>query len=504
MTDETSPREYLSALIALAPRALRALWIGGIMLVVGLGATVAWTLSTDHLYRSEAVIAYDHGVRTSTVGTGDGDSPREIGGRLRDMLTSRQRFERIIKELNLYRGIAEHHGMGEAIDEMKKHVLVSSREDLAYRVSFDASGRELAQRGLELLLNGVVEEDSQRRIHEADETKHFLEAERKQADSDLRTKESALSGFLAVHPIFAHEAGGLAATTGGAIRARTDPERSAASSASSSEVAQLELQAAQIEEALAAAGVRVTTPGTAPAGDPPLVAARDRARTELQLAQRNLTEKQAMYTNEHPDVKAAIRHVAVAEAALHRADAALESDRAGQQAATPPPTPSAEDDSQDTARTAALKHALAAIRSQIASVKSRAMVVKDPLPAEGGSPVTTDVEWTRLNRDVAEARERQVQLQGKQFQAELMATLAGGGQGGRLVVIDPPFRPVRPITGRRFKIAGAGLAASMVLSLLTIVLFAAFDDRLYGDRDIHRIVKDGIVVVIPKLTGKSG
>jgi hypothetical protein len=212
-----------------------------------------------------------------------------------------------------------------------------------------------------------------------------------------------------------------------------------------------------------------------------------------------------MYTNEHPDVKAAIRHVAMAEAAFHRSESAVEADRAGQKQELPAGAGAA-DEGQDTARTAALKHALGAIRSQIASVKSRTVVVKDPVPTEGGpsSPVATDIEWTRLNRDVAEARERQVQLQGKQFQAELMATLAGGGQGGRLVVIDPPFRPVRPITGGRFKIAGAGLAASIVLSLLTIVLFAAFDDRLYGDRDIHRIVKDGIVVVIPKLTGKSG
>ncbi len=497
MTDETSPREYLSALIALAPRALRALWIGGIVLVIGLGVTVAWTLSTDHLYRSEAVVAYDHGVRTSTVGTVDGDSPREIGGRLRDMLTSRQRFEKIIKDLNLYRRIAERHGMGEAIDEMKKHVLVSSREDMAYRVSFDAPGRELAQRGLELLVNGVVEEDSQRRIREADETKHFLEAERKHADDDLKIKESALAGFLAAHPVYAHEAVGTAASAGGSIRGRTEP----GSSASTGEVAQLELQAAQIEEALAAAGVRVTQ-GTGPVDAPPLVAARDRARAELQQAQRALTEKQAMYTNEHPDVKAAIRHVAVAEGALRRAEAAMEADRAGQ--AAPPTAATGEDDGQDTARTAALKHALAAVRAQISAVKSRAAVVREPVAPEGGSPVTTDIEWTRLNRELAEARERQTQLQGKQFQADLMATLAGGGQGGRLVVIDPPFRPVRPITGGRFKIAGAGLAASIVLSLLTIVLFAAFDDRLYGDRDINRIVKDGIVVVIPKLTGKSG
>ena len=499
MTDETSPREHLSALMALAPRALRALWIGGIVMVIGLGATVAWTLSTDHFYRSEAVVAYDHGVRTATVGTVDGDSPREISGRLRDMLTSRQRFEKIIKELNLYRRTFERHGMGEAIDEMKKHVLISSREDMAYRVSFDAAGRELAQRGLELLVNGVVDEDAQRRIHEADETKRFLDVERKHADDDLKTKESAIAGFLAAHPVYAHEAVGTAASAGGAIRGR---EPGPAGSSSSSEVAQLELQAAQIEEALAAAGVHVAASG--PVDAPPLVAARERARSELQQAQRALTEKQAMYTNEHPDVKAAIRHVAVAEAAFHRSEAAVEADRAGQRQEAPTPPGGGTEDGQDTARTAALKHALAAIRSQIASVKSRAVVVRDPLPAEKGSPITTDVEWTHLNRDVAEARERQTQLQGKQFQAELMATLAGGGQGGRLVVIDPPFRPVRPITGGRFKIAGAGLAASIVLSLLTIVLFAAFDDRLYGDRDINRIVKDGIVVVIPKLTGKSG
>jgi hypothetical protein len=371
---------------------------------------------------------------------------------------------------------------------------------MAYRVSFDASGRELAQRGLELLVTGVVDEDAQRRIHDADETKHFLEAERKHADDDLKTKESSLAGFLAAHPVYAHEAVGTAASAGGSIRGRTEPN---GTGASSSEVAQLELQAAQIEEALAAAGVHVAA-GTGPVDASPAVAARDRARGELQQAQRALTEKQAMYTNEHPDVKAAIRHVAVAEAALHRAEAGVEADRAGQQPATSPTT--VVDEGQDTARTAALKHALSAIRSQIASVKSRTVVVRDVPTTEGGSqsPVATDIEWTRLNRDVAEARERQVQLQGKQFQAELMATLAGGGQGGRLVVIDPPFRPVRPITGGRFKIAGAGLAASIVLSLLTIVLFAAFDDRLYGDRDIHRIVKDGIIVVIPKLTGKSG
>jgi uncharacterized protein involved in exopolysaccharide biosynthesis len=495
-----SPREHLSALLSLAPRAIRAVWIGGIALAIGLGGTVAWTLSTAHLYRSEAVIAFEHGVRAGTLG-GEHDSPREISARLRDMLFSRQRLERVIEELNLYRRIAEHQGQGAAIDEMRKHLNTSGREEYAYRVTYDANGRELAQRVLETLIKGVIDEDAQRRVREAEETKRFLDVERKHADDDLKLRETALAGFLAKHPALAAETGGGAAATGGLIRAagRASPE-------GSGEVATLELQAAQLEESLAAAGIRVPpAPGNPNPGDPALVGARVRALTELQTAQRDLTEKQAHFTNEHPDVKAALRHVAVAEAALRRADAALEADRANAPPEKLPVLPAGggDNDAQVTGKTAALKHALAAVRSQIAAVKSRSSN-RVEVPQQVSSVVAIDTEWTRLNRDVSEARDRQVQLEGKQFQAELMATLAGGGQGGRLVVIDPPFRPVKPITGGRFKIAAVGLAVSVMLSVLTILLFAAFDDRLYGERDVHRIVKDGIVVVIPKLTGKSG
>jgi uncharacterized protein involved in exopolysaccharide biosynthesis len=495
-----SPREHLSALLSVAPRAIRAIWIGGIALAIGLGGTVAWTLSTAHLYRSEAVIAFEHGVRTGTQ-TSERDSPREIAARLRDMLTSRQRLERVIEELNLYRKIAEHQGQGAAIDEMRKHLAISGREEFAYRISYDANGRELAQRVLETLVKGVIDEDAQRRVREAEETKRFLDVERLHADEDLKVRETALSGFLAKHPSLAAETGGSGASTGGIIRAA---ER--ATPAASGEVATLELQAAQLEESLAAAGVRVPpSPGNPNPGDPALVGARVRALTELQTAQRDLTEKQAHFTNEHPDVKAALRHVAVAEAALRRADAALEAEKSAnppKPVEAPAPSPTSEEEGA-TGRTAALKHALAAVRSQISAVKSRG-AARVEVPQGVSSLVAIDTEWTRLNRDVSEARERQMQLEGKQFQAELMATLAGGGQGGRLVVIDPAFRPVRPITGGRFKIAVVGLAASLVLSLLTIILFAAFDDRLYGERDVNRIVKDGIVVVIPKLTGKSG
>ena len=495
-----SPREHLSALLSLVPRAIRAAWVGGIALPIGLGLTIVWALSTPYLYRSETVVAYEHGVRSGALGSNEGDGPREIGTRLREMLTSRQRLERVIKEQNLYHSTVERHSMAEAIDEISKHITITGREGYTYRVAFDGTGRDLAQRVLDSLVKGVIDDDAQRRIREVEETKNFLDVERRHADEDLKAKESALAGFLTRHPQLAAEVGGSGATMGGVIRAARTP-------APSGDVAALELQAAQLEEALVAAGARPTVvPGTVSPGDPALIAARDRAQAELQAAQKDLTEKQSHFTNEHPDVKAALSRLTQAEVGLRRANAALEADRvaastasAGSNGGAAPP----EDTGPVTSRTAALRHALAAVRSQIGALRSRDSMHTE-LPVTSSSVVAIDTEWTRLNREVSAAREQQGQLESKQFQAQLMATLVSGGQGGRLAIVDPAFRPMKPITGGRFKIALVGMAASVVLSLLTIVVFAAFDDRLYDSRDIHQIVKDGIVVVIPKLTGKSG
>src|SRR6266700_2734356 len=330
-TPNVSPREHLSALLSLAPRAMRAVWIGGIALAIGLGGTVAWTLSTAHLYRSEAVIAFDHGVRTATVGASDHDAPREIGSRLREAVTSRKRLESIIQELNLYRGIAEHQGIGAAIDEMRKHLDVGVRDESAYRISYDANGRELAQRVLETVIKEVIDEDTQRRNREAGETKRFLDVERKHADEDLKSRDQELAVFISHHPGMANEAAGNAATAGGMIRAETRDKPGA----DLGDIARLELQAAQFEEQLAAAGIRVPSVVGGVTGDPTLLAGRSRAQVELQAAQRDLQEKQAHFTNEHPDVKSALRRVAVAEADFRRTESALEADRS--HAAQKPP-----------------------------------------------------------------------------------------------------------------------------------------------------------------------
>jgi uncharacterized protein involved in exopolysaccharide biosynthesis len=190
--------------------------------------------------------------------------------------------------------------------------------------------------------------------------------------------------------------------------------------------------------------------------------------------------------------------VAEAEAALRRDDAALAASR---NTAPAGGTPNAGD---DDGRIASLRQALQSINTQLATVRSRASGPRVDVGHTGSTSVEIDTEWQRLNREVSEGRERQGQLETKQFQAQLLAKQVAGGQGGRLVIVDPPFRPTHPIAGARFKIALVGGMGSLMLGALAILLLAAFDDRLYASRDVERVVKEGFVVVVPRLMGKGG
>lgn len=474
---------------AIAPRFVRASWVGGIALVVGLAGTAAWTLSTARLYRSEAILMFERGVQAGPPGLGD--SPRGIATRLQDMLMSRQRLETLIKDMKLYQGLLDKRGVVDAIEEMRKRIVISNRDGFTFRISYDGESRDLAKDVLTQLTTSLVGEDRKRRTQDAEEARRFLDAERKQSDEDLKEREKLLASFLTKHPQLAAEAGG-GATAGGLIRA-ADRDRTGAAGG---EVAALELQAAQLEESLAAAGAPRTVGGHVVAVvDPQLTAAYTRAQSELQAAQRDLAEKQMHLTNEHPDMKQSVRRVASAEVAERRAAAALQAWKPS--AVTETPVAAAENPGTQ-GRIAALRHALSAVRQQIASVKGRS-VPRGETPHAPDMAVAVDNTWTRLNRDVAEARERQAQLESRQFQAQLAAALTAGGQGGQFVIADPPFRPMRPIAGSRLKIALVGGAASVALALLVIFIAAAFDDRLYAAHDVEGVIDDGVVVVIPKV-----
>jgi uncharacterized protein involved in exopolysaccharide biosynthesis len=490
------PRDLFSAASAFMPRALRAKWFGIVALAAGLLGTTAWVLSTRRMYRSEAVVMYEPA--TTALAGNAADSPRQVAARLQDMVTSRQRLEAIITSMNLYPATVDRRGMVEAVDEMRTRLKITGHEGYTFRVSFDMDSRERSQQVLGTLLKSVIDDDLHRRQKDAEDAKSFLDRERRRADQELRAKEGALTVFLAKHPQLAAET----SSTGGTIRAAA-AEHGVAST--SGEVASLEMQAAQIEEALSGALHR---PGPGPAGppslDPSIAAAQARAESELHAAQADLADKQSRYTNEHPDVKAAAFHLQQAEAAVRQAHTAAVASLAGAAAARSQlPKAAVAEDAGSSARVSSLRRALGAVRAQIASLRSRP-APKIDTNHDVRNIVSVDTDFTQLSREVAEARDRQQQIEGKQFQAQLMATLVGGNQAGGLVITDPPFRPLSPVSGGRTKVAMAGAAISGFLGLLAVVAAGLLDRRVYDAHDVVKAVHADIVVIVPRLTGKGG
>lgn len=487
----TQPRDGLAAALAFAPRVFRAKWPGLIAAVIGLAGTAVGVMLTTRLYRSEAVLMYQRGIASDL----EGESPRALGLRLQDAFSSRVRLENLIKKNRLYPRLVKKRGLVEAAEEMDTHVKVTLREGYTYRVSYDAEDRDQAREVLTQLIQSVIDEEDQRRRRQAEESKSFLDAERARADEEVKAKEAAVTAFFSRHPQLAGENN---AVPGGTIRAA---DRAAAGPA---DTFTLEVQAANIEDAIAKAkaphGPRSVVTKGGKVLDPVLVAAQTRASTELQAARRDLAAKEARFTNDHPDVKAAVIAVKQAEAAFQQAEAAA----LASATAIPSSTTSEAGPADDGAsQTAGLQRALAAVRAQIAAVKARSAPRRE-VERDVKSAVAVDTEWAELTRAASEARERQQQLESRQFQAQLTATLVAAKQAGGLIVVDPPYRPMHPVTGGRSKVAIGGSIGSVVLALIVMVLAAMMDRRIYDMEDISRVIPQDMVIVVPRLEAPKG
>lgn len=491
----SSPRDSVGTFSALVPGTRRTLWVGGLVLAVGLLATGAAVRSTKRLYRSESIVRYERGVLE-----GEPDPPADIGPPLAEMLTSPARLQRLIEEMRLYPVVVSERGLPAAIDEMRGDLQLAVRPGGSFGVSYDADDRDRARAVLRRLVNGVVDDDAQRRQHEAETARQTLDRERQRAEQDLGAKEARLAAFSAEHPRAAAKS---------AVPAN-DRTRSADGA---TEIASLELRAAELAALLGRSSGRpaAASPGATagrmqplgaevePAADPAVLAARADIAANLLVAERDLDDKQTRLHYKHPDVAAALRRVAEARAALRKADAAVAASMA---AAAAPPVPAKAVGGE---KLASLQRALATVRSRIAALQAR-----DKLSHPRGKPAeaaeqtstptsTADTDGTRLAQDVSEARERRRQLETKLFQAQLLSTLGAAGQGGGLVVSQPPSQPGRPIAGPRLKVGLGGASISVLLALLALMVAGRLDGRVYGPGDVARTLGREVVVVIPKL-----
>ncbi|MBI5070610.1 MAG: hypothetical protein HZB56_20470 [Deltaproteobacteria bacterium] len=462
--------DELQAIFRLARRTLRKWRPGLAAVVVGMLATGAVIQWWPKRWRSEAVVYYREGLQWTTT---DAPNARRMGQRFKDMLLARTLLTKLIQESGLYPRLVKAGRMGEAVEEMRLAIGFRIDQSDVYAISYTGDSAGEAQKVVARLTDLLIAENARLRSEQTQGAGTFLDAEKKRTEGDLATREAALLRFMARHPEFSAEQGQAAGAMRG--RARAAPEGDRESDA----VVALRREEERLRR-------QITTPGQRTGPDPALVAAKDDAEAKLRAAQRDLNEKRAAYTEQHPDVRAAEANVRGALDAYRRAADALQ--------ATEPQVLSG--------RLQQVQEELATARRLQAAQRPQQAVPRTPEAAQ--RVVSDEAEWARLNREVAEARERLQQLDNRQFVASMTASMAASGQSSQIVVIDPAFLPAQPLGPSRGVKALIGLLAALVAGVAVALLFALYDDVVYEAPDLERLPSLPVLLEIGRAAMPAG
>lgn len=483
--------DYLQALLRPIRRAAR-FWAAGVAtFLLVMGVTLA-TAVVDRQYRSEAVLHYQEGMQWTS---NESMSTRRIGQRLRDVVLARAQLTKVIEELGLYPDMVNAKRMADAVEELRAATSFKVTDDI-FTISYTGSSPEEAQRVTARLTDVLVDQNARLRSEQAEIARAFLDAEKKRNAAELGAIEGEQLRFLAKHPEFASEQ----STIGAALRAT---RRGAEPQVVHLPKGDGALGALRREEERLRRQIAAPSQVPRPPKDPALLAAKSEAEAFLKNAQRELADRRARFTEQHPDVRSATAMVAEATEAYRRAVDALNAAE----------TPEVEPRAVLEARLAQVQQEIASYQRKKRSSGADAAGPSRNDPERGAAPdepvessaaaqriVALETEWARLNREVAEARDRLQQLDTRQFMASMVANTLVSGQAAQVVVVDPAYLPAHPIGMSFTRRLLMGIVMALFSGLSVAVAAFLLDNRIRDRIDVERLQLGTVLMEITKLS----
>ena len=481
MAKSLTPRDQIERIVDVLRRATRYMWLVVVVTVVGGGLSVLFALSRPQQFESETVLLYREMISQSVLqGREIMQSSNVLSSRYKEMLLARSNLVEVIRKFKLFPELVEDEGEVSASDELRLRVSFRDKGAGTFRITFKGDTPEEAQKVTQFLADRLKADDNKIRREQAEVTKNFLLGEKGDASDDLKKKERELAVFLARNPEFAEEGGGGGA--GVRSKAKKDAAGGGGGGGGDPKLSALERQRRRLE-------IRLANP------DAPVPVAKEAApepgelrdaRRDVDQSQRSLNEKLSQFTERHPDVVEARRHLAEAQQRLKRIEAGL------------PAAADAEAVPAGPVDRAALQNELNKVEREIASYKARKPT---DTPAPSKSSVADDVvsletDWAAVNRAVEEARERVTTLEARVFQADITAS-SEFADAAQLSVIDEAYVPAKPAGKPRKILAIAGTAAFAGLGLALALGLALIDDRIYRRGDLDRLGFAPVLIVVP-------
>jgi polysaccharide biosynthesis transport protein len=429
------------------------------MLVVG----VAVTLLLPSIYRATgSILIESQQIPTDLVQapvTSYADERIEV---IKQRVMTRDNLLRIIRKYNLFADAGPTFTPSDQIDEMRKTISVdlvnaNLRSDrrgagtIAFSLSFEHKRPEVAQAVANDLVTLFLEENVKQRTQRATQTTEFLTQEADKLKKDLNELESQIATYKQQNGKGLPEnvAFGLAAMQ----RLEGDLRQLDREYASTEQ----ELRGLEAEREAAANG-QLDLPGGM------------NSLGELQRARAEVLRLSALYTENHPDVKAAKRKVE-----------GLEQATAAEASPTPTPTSGAKRSTSASGNVvlARMDRRIAGMRDRLKVMEAQRSQLRGRLGemdvALGKSP-QVERGLAGLTRDYQNAQKKYEEIVAKKMTAQVAENLEEDQKAERFAVLEPPSLPDRPVKPDRRKL----LAFSLILAMVTPVGLVSVMETLHG------------------------
>ena len=484
---QVTPRDRLQRLVDLGQKTMRFWWLVAVFAVVGGGLSLAFAVFKSKTYQSWATLFYQERIETQLMTPNREEQvQRNIGDRYRELLLARAQLSQVLADpkLDAFPDVSDPD---EKIEKLREKIKFEARGANTFRIVYNDPDAERAKLVTLRLTELLQAKDKDLRNEVAQATVAFATEQKEAASIELRQIEQKLASFLAQHPEFAQDAN-VANAEGAGIRAIRDANKK--NQTGNTRLYALERQRMRIQARLNAPPDAPPVVQPAPQ-TPERIAAEanaNEAKRELAAANRELEEVKTRYTDKHPAVMKAQERVASAQVRLRQAQAAIPP---AIETTVAPATP------QDREK---LEKELRQLEETIAAEQKKAGAGSNAVADKTTNwVVQLETEHADLRRRVNEQRERVESLADSVFRAQIDASQKLAERGGRLSVVDPAFKPVKPTGPGKTIFLLAGMVLFLSLGTALAIGMAVIDDRLYRRHDIDQL-GFRVLAVIPKAT----
>ncbi|HEY0825846.1 MAG TPA: Wzz/FepE/Etk N-terminal domain-containing protein, partial [Ramlibacter sp.] len=401
---------------------------------------------------------------------------------IKQRVMTRENLLRIVRKYNLFADEGPTFTPSDQVDEMRRIIAVdlvkanlnSERKGLAtiaFSLSFEHRRPEVAQSVANDLVTLFLEENVRVRTQRATQTTGFLTQEAEKLKKELDGLEAQIASYKQENGRALPEnvAFGLAAMQRleGDLR-QLDRDYSAA---------EQDLRGLEWEREAAASGQLPYNAGMGAAG----------TAGELQRARAEVARLQGIYTEEHPDLKAAMRRLGTLEQATVAPSAAPVA------TGTRPVTVADGALARMDARMAALRQRLRVIDGQRANVRARlgqmdGALVRSPQVERG---------FAALTRDYQSAQRKYEEILAKKMTAQVAENLEEDQKAERFAVLEPPTLPDRPVKPDRRKLLGLSLLLSMAAPVGAVSVAEVLNGAVRGVGQITAVLGQKPLVTVP-------